>query len=101
VATTISDMTARERLHRLVDKLSEAEAENARVVVEDTQATDREDHEIDRAIVASYTRMPQDPPDGWGDLPQQTEALMSEAMRDLDAEERAAGFPPWQRDSPQ
>ena len=101
VASTIRDMTAREHLHRLVDELSETEAEHARVVVEDTQAADRKKREIDRAIVASYTHMPQDPPDEWGDLPQQTDVLMSEAMRELDAEEHAAGFPPWQRDSSQ
>lgn len=36
--------------------------------------------------------------DDWGDLGELTDTLARRAMRDLDAEERAAGFEPWKRE---
>jgi hypothetical protein len=53
-------MTIKERLHMLVDELSEQEAQNARIVVEDERTTEQQRREIDEAIVASYTQIPQE-----------------------------------------
>lgn len=65
------------------------------VGTEERTAEQRE-REIDEAIVESYTRIPEDPPDEWGDLSRQTDARMAEAMRELTAEERAAGLGRWE-----
>lgn len=62
----------------------------------DERTAGQREREIDEAIVASYTRMPEDPPDDWGDPSRQTDARMAEAMRELTTEERAAGFGPWE-----
>lgn len=73
-------MTTREKVERLLDRLSEAElaAEYERL---------REAVEGGRTV------------DGWGDLDAQTDALFSDSMRDLAREERDAGFEPWVRES--
>lgn len=60
VAITIDLVTTKERLHKLVDELTEAEAQNARIVVEDAHTAAGKKREIDRAIVESYTRVPQE-----------------------------------------
>jgi hypothetical protein len=51
VATTIREMTTKERLHRLVDELSEAEAERALVLIGD----ERED-----PVIAAFRDAPED-----------------------------------------
>ena len=53
-------MTIKERLHRLVDELSEQEAQRARIIVEDERADAQRRREIDKAIIDSYTRTPQE-----------------------------------------
>jgi hypothetical protein len=55
---------------------------------------DRE-RQIGEAIAEGYRRIPQEAPDGWGDLAKAAEHANRETMRRLDAEERAAGFDPW------
>ncbi len=61
-----------------------------------SQRTEQREREIDEGIIESYTRMPEDPPDEWGDLNAQMDAIRRESMRELTAEERAAGFGPWE-----
>lgn len=68
-----------------------------RDAVETFLATDHE-AEIDRRIVAAYTRMPQGGEfdvDDWGDLGHAVTALAAEGSRQLAEEERDAGFEPW------
>ncbi len=72
-------MTTKERLHELVDELSEAEAA---ATLE--YATSR--HEGANV-------------DGWGDLDSWSDAAGNDTMRMLDEEEAAAGFSWEQRDS--
>lgn len=50
---------------------------------------------IARRIVEGYTRVPQAAPDEWGDLAAQSDRASVETLQRLDAEERAAGLPPW------
>jgi hypothetical protein len=53
---------------------------------------------IDRRIVEGYTRMPQGSEhdaDEWGDVARQMTVLMADQMRQLNDEERKAGFDPW------
>ena len=77
-ALTIRAMTTKERLHKLVDELSEAEAdETLRFAVA---------HHEGRNV------------DEWGDMDAQTDALFADTMRTLAEEERAAGFGPWKRE---
>jgi hypothetical protein len=63
MAFTIREMTTRERLHRLVDGLSEQEAQRARIVVEDERTAEQRRRENDEATVAGYTRYPAEKPD--------------------------------------
>ncbi len=53
------------------------------------------ERQIGEAIAEGYRRIPQDTPDGWGDLASAAEHTNAETMRRLDAEEHAAGFAPW------
>lgn len=64
---TIGAMTTKERLHRLVDELSEAEA----------------------AATFEYAVSRREHRDEWGELDAFGSALMGDALRGLDAEERA------------
>jgi hypothetical protein len=95
MALTIQDMTAKERLHRLVDELTETEARRTRIVVEDKDFLERRRREIDRQTIEGYTRFPPDEPDEWGDLQAQTKALAAQTGKRLDEDERSAGHEPW------
>jgi hypothetical protein len=75
-STRIDPMTAKEKLHRFIDGLSDGQAEHARIVVKEEAA---------ESIV-----------DEWGDLDAQMSASMVDALHELDEEERNAGLPPWQ-----
>ena len=90
MATTIRDMTARERLHRLVDELSETEAADTL-----EYATSRHAREY----------RPGDIIDEWGNLSAMARASTAETMRRLDEEEREAFgetlADAWTRESPQ
>jgi len=57
-------MTPKDKLHAEIDRLSDEEADAARVVVRHKQDCD----EIGRAIAEGYRRIPQDTPDEWGDI---------------------------------
>lgn len=50
---------------------------------------------VGRQIVAGYQRVPQNQPDEWGDLNLLADASTRETLQRLDAEEAAAGLPPW------
>jgi hypothetical protein len=80
MSTTIRDMTARERLHRLVDELSEAETA-------DTLAYAASRHEREDR--------PGDIIDEWGNLSAMQRASSSRKMRRLADDEAAAGHDPW------
>jgi hypothetical protein len=67
-------VTAKEKLHLLVDRLSDGEAEHARIVLQEDPGSNLEE---------------------WGDLEAQMDASMAGSLRELDREEREAGFPPW------
>jgi hypothetical protein len=69
MAHTIEDMTAKERLRKLVDDLSEAEAE--------------------ATLEYAVSRRADNPADEWGDLTAITDAAAAETMQRLDEEERA------------
>jgi hypothetical protein len=69
MATTIGPMTTRERLHKLVDELSEQEA--------------------DETLRFAVARHEGRNVDEWGDLDAFGAALMGDALRRLDEEERA------------
>jgi hypothetical protein len=92
---TIEEMNAKERLHRLVDGLSEDQAEHAHILVEETRPGEQGRRDIDEAVVESYTRVPQFAPDGWADMAKVNEAARDAVLKRLDEEERAAGFEPW------
>jgi hypothetical protein len=72
-------MTTKERLHKLVDELSEAEA-----------------NETLRFAAARHSGRSVD---RWGDLDAWSDAASSDAMRMLDEEEAAAGFS-WEQREP-
>lgn len=80
MATTIQHMTTKERLHRLVDELSEAEAADTLEYAASRHA--REDR-------------PGDIIDEWGNLSAMRRASSARKMRRLAAEEAAAGHDPW------
>ena len=90
MAITIRDMSVKKRLHRLVDALSEAEAENAL-----------------RYIVSRHLHedLPGDIIDEWGNLSAMSRASTVRTMRRLDEEEREAFgetlADAWARESPQ
>jgi predicted transcriptional regulator len=68
-----------------------------REAVEEFLATDREGL-IDGQIVEGYTRIPQGgehDADEWGDLARQMTVLTADQMRQLNDEERGAGFESW------
>lgn len=50
---------------------------------------------VGRQIVAGYQRIPQNQPDEWGDLDLLADVSTRETLQRLDAEEAAAGLPPW------
>jgi hypothetical protein len=52
-------MTSKERLHKLVDELSEAEADNALVALSRSREGSAKRAETGRAIAAGYERIPQ------------------------------------------
>jgi hypothetical protein len=79
MALTIEDMTSKERLHRLVDELSEPEADDALLYL----ASRRADDDVDE----------------WGSLSKMLDFAASETMRRMAEEERAAGLPPWTPES--
>ena len=68
-------MTTKERLHKLVDELSEQEADEALRLM----AATRKGANID----------------GWGDLDATTDETTAQITRDLADEERKAGLTPW------
>jgi hypothetical protein len=53
-------MATREQLHREVDALPDTQVPMARIVLEDPEAEAARRVEIDRAIVDSYTLVPQE-----------------------------------------
>lgn len=68
-----------------------------RDAIEAFLATDRA-AAIDRQIIEGYTRMPQGgeyDADEWGDVEKLMTALTTDQMRQLNREEREAGFEPW------
>jgi hypothetical protein len=65
-------VTTKERLHKLVDELSEAEA--------------------DETLRFAAARHADRNVDGWGDLDAQMDAAMRGALHELDADEEAAGL---------
>jgi hypothetical protein len=73
------EVTTREKVEELLDRLSEAEleAEYKRL----RQAVEGERHVEE-----------------WGDLDAQTDSFFADSMKDLAEEERAAGFGPWVRE---
>jgi hypothetical protein len=75
VATTIQDVTTREHLHRLVDELSEAEAERALVLI-------RDGHED--PVITAFRDAPEDDEP----LTAEDEAALAESRAEL-----AAGVP--------
>lgn len=84
-------------LDRRAAKEGVSRSQMIREAIEAFLSEDRE-REIDRQIVEGYTRMPQGGEydvDEWGDLAGMVTALTVDALRQLDAEERAAGFDPW------
>lgn len=66
MATTIRPMTTKERLHELVDELSQAEADDALLMLSHAHKSGRGDdgarrpREIDEDIIDSYTRIQQE-----------------------------------------
>jgi hypothetical protein len=76
----LDPVTAKEKLKAEIDRLSEAEAANAEIVLR------RESGEGSRTI------------DEWGDLDALGEAASHDTMQMLDEEERAAGFAPLKRE---
>jgi len=86
-------MTTKERLHRLVDELSEAS--RARIVVEDERFL-RRLRDLDRqTTIDAYATAPQLAPDGWTDLEKVNEISRDAVLTRLAEEERAAGHEPW------
>lgn len=75
MATTIRDMTTKEQLHRLVDELSEAEAERALVLIR---------YEREDPMVATFRDAPEDDEP----LTAEDEAALAESRAEL-----AAGVP--------
>lgn len=56
------------------------------------------DKAIDRQIVDGYTRIPkggEDHVDEWGSVGTLMTALMADQLRQLNSDEREAGFGPW------
>ena len=51
--------------------------------------------EVGARIADGYRRIPQGVPDEWGDIQAGSEAATEDLLVRLDAEERAAGHPPW------
>jgi hypothetical protein len=76
----LGSVTAKDKLKAAVDRLTEAEAANAEIVVR------RESGEDGRTV------------DEWGDLDALGEAASHDTMQMLDEEERAAGFAPLKRE---
>jgi hypothetical protein len=74
-AITIDPMTTKERLHKLVDELSEREADETLRLM----AARRQGANVD----------------GWGDLDATTDKTTARITRDLTDEERKAGLTPW------
>lgn len=65
-----------------------------RAVLEEFLADERE-AAIGRRIVEGYRNIPPATPDEWGDLATLTDVAAGDLLHRLDAEERAAGHPPW------
>lgn len=95
VAAYNSSMTTKERLHRLVDELSDAEASRARIVVEDERFLHKLHRLEERATGDAYAGDPQLASDGWADLAKVNEASRDAVLERLDEEEHAAGHEPW------
>jgi hypothetical protein len=77
MAFTIQSMTTKERLHKLVDELSEAEADDALVILDRSRDRNAKGVATGRAIAAGYERIPQTAEeDAWA------EANAREAVRD-------------------
>jgi hypothetical protein len=77
VAPTIRLVTTKERLHRLVDELTDAEASNALRILGSPSAGAEERDAVGRTIVEGYERIPQTAEeDTWA------QASAREAIRD-------------------
>lgn len=84
-------------LDRRATRAGVSRSQLIREAIEAFLASDRE-AAIDRQIVDGYRRMPQGgeyDADEWGDLGQLVSALMVDQLRQLNEEERQAGFEPW------
>lgn len=67
MAITIRDVTVKERLHKLVDELTETEADDVLVIL--TRAKGQEPGAIGRAIAEGYERVPQNAEeDAWAKI---------------------------------
>ena len=51
--------------------------------------------EVGQRIAEGYRRIPQAEPDEWGNVHAGNDAATEDLLARLDAEERAAGHPPW------
>ena len=88
-------MTIKERLHKLVDELSDAVASRARIVVEDERFLQKR-RRLDALDTAeAYADRPQFAPDGWSDLATVNETSRDAVLDRLSEEERASGVKPW------
>ncbi len=85
---TIKRMTIKERLHQLVDELSEAEASRARIVVEDERFLRKRRDLDERETSDAYTTSPQFASDGWADL-----AKPNTVYFGMHGEDRGSGAP--------
>ncbi len=88
-------MTIKERLHKLVDELSDAEASRARIVVEDERFLQKRRTLDARDTADAYGTSPQLEPDGWADLAAVNELSRDAVLDRLADEERAGGVKPW------
>jgi hypothetical protein len=76
--TTIASVTTKERLHRLVDALSEREADEALRIFAERSGRDDDPAAIGRAIAGGYSRIPPTPDeDAWA-LANAREAIREE-----------------------
>jgi hypothetical protein len=88
-------VTIKERLHKLVDELSDAEASRARIVVEDERFLAKQRQLDARDTAEAYATAPQLAPDGWSDLAAVNETSRDAVLDRLAEEERAGGVKPW------
>lgn len=85
-------MTTKERLHRLVDELSEQEAVDT---FEYAASRHANANEVDTEPAQPEQAQPGDIVDEWGNLSAMLDHAAGDLMRRLAEEEAAAGHEPW------